>query len=237
VVILKGKVEDVNMKTEIVIHIGLHKTGTTFLQTEVFPKIPNINYQTKVDLATKVVPGKINLFSDENLDGGSYRLFNTVEQRYTILENLHKLYPKAKIILCIRDKNTWFKSAYKQYIVAYKSCSFEEYKQRLDKGFLDFDTYIKELDKLWFDNVYVCHFEDLQKNPKQFVKGICDFIGVEPPEFENKTVYKGITDNQVLFIKVFDTIFPSRVLHFILSIGIRIIRKDKTIQQWIVRKE
>jgi len=236
VVILKGKVEDVNMKTEIVIHIGLHKTGTTFLQTEVFPKIPDINYQTKVDLTTKVEEGKINLFSDENLDGGSYRLFNTVEQRYTILENLHKLYPTAKIILCIRDKDRWLKSAYKQYIVAYKSCSFEEYKRCLDVRFTHYKVYIEDIKK-YFNNVYVCTFEELQMNPKKFVKSMCDFIGVQPPEFENKTVYKGITDNQVLFIRVFDTIFPSRVLHFILSIGIRIIRKDKTIQLWMVRKE
>jgi len=224
------------METKIVIHIGLHKTGTTFLQTQVFPKILNINYQTKVDLTTKVEEGKINLFSDENLDGGSYRLFNTVEQRYTILENLHKLYPNAKIILCIRDKDQWLKSAYKQYVVAYKSCSFEEYKRRLDVRFTHYQVYINEIKK-YFDAIYICNFEHLKKNPKKFVENICEFIGVQTPEFENKTVYKGITDGQVKFIRVFDTIFPSRVLHFILSIGIRIIRKDKTILQWKRRKE
>ena len=225
------------MKTEIVIHIGLHKTGTTFLQQEVFPKIPNINYQTKVDLTTKVEEGKINLFSDENLDGGSYRLFNTVQHRYNIMKNLHTLYPKAKIILCIRDKDRWLKSAHKQYIVAYKSCSFEEYKQRLDKGFLDFDEYVKRLDALWFDNVYVCHFEDLKRNPKQFVKDICDFIGVEPPEFENKTVYKGITDNQVKFIRLYDKLLPSKIFHLPLAFAIKFVRKDSTITNWMVRKE
>jgi len=225
------------MKTEIVIHIGLHKTGTTFLQTEVFPKIPNINYQTKVDLATKVEEGKINLFSDENLDGGSYRLFNTVEQRYTILKNLHRLYPNAKIILCLRDRDKWLKSAYKQYVVAYKSCSFKEYKNRLDKDFLNYSMYVKRLDYLWVNNVYVCTFEDLQKNPKQFVKGICDFIGVEPPEFENKTVYKGITDGQVKFIRLYDKLLPSKVFHLPLAFAIKFIRKDSTITNWMRRKE
>jgi len=225
------------MKTEVVIHIGLHKTGTTFLQTEVFPKIPNINYQTKVDLTTKVVPGKINLFSDENLDGGSYRLFNTVENRYNIMKNLHSLYPNAKIILCIRDRDAWLRSAYKQYIVAYKSCSFEEYKNRLDKDFLNYDKYIKELDKLWFNNIYVCTFEDLKMNPKKFVKNMCDFIGVEPPEFENKTVYKGITDGQVKFIRLYDKLLPSKIFHLPLAFAIKFIRKDSTITNWLGRKE
>jgi len=224
------------MDTKIIIHIGLHKTGTTFLQQEVFPKIPNINYQTKVDLTTKVEEGKINLFSDENLDGGSYRLFNTVEQRYNIMENLHKLYPNAKIILCIRDKDSWLKSAYKQYIVAYKSCSFEEYKQRIDKGFLDFDEYIKRLNKLW-TNVYVCEFIDLKRSPVKFVNELCDFIGVRNPLVFYKTVYKGITDGQVKFIRLYDKLLPSKIFHLPLAFAIKFIRKDSTITNWLGRKE
>lgn len=225
------------MRTKIVIHIGMHKTGTTFLQQEVFSKIPNINYQNKINLSTKVEEGKINLFSDENLDGGSYRLFAKNENRINILKNLHTLFPNAYIILCIRNKKTWLYSAYKQYIVAYKSCTFEEYKERLDKGFLDFDEYIKKLDKLWFDNVYVCHFEDLKRNPKQFVKGICDFIGVEPPKFKNKKVYKGITDGQVKFIRLYDKLLPSKIFHLPLAFAIKFIRKDSTITNWLRRKE
>lgn len=222
--------------TKIFIHIGMHKTGTTFLQTLIFPKIPNINYQTKVDLTTPVVEDKINLFSDENLDGGSYRLFASAKQRNTILANLHNLFPSAKIILCIRNKDKWLQSAYKQYIVAYKSCSFEDYVHRLDPELYNTANLISIINRT-FDDFYVCYFEELQKNPQKFVKGICDFIGVEVPQFENKVVYKGITDWQVKFIRLFDSIFQSKILHFMLSIAIRVIRKDPTIMKWMVRKE
>jgi len=222
-------------ETKVFIHVGLHKTGTTFLQNEIFPKIPNINYQRHVDLTTRVVSGKVNLFSDENLDGGSYRIFNTVQHRYNIMENLHTLYPTAKIIICIRDRDKWLQSAYKQYVVAYYSYSFRDYCKRLDPKFTDFDEYIEKL-RYWFDDVYVCHYEDLVKNPKEFVNGICDFIGVETPEYENKIIYKGITDGQVKFIRLFDKIFKSKLLHFMLSIGIRVVRKDETIKKWQSRK-
>lgn len=222
--------------TKVFIHIGMHKTGTTFLQQEVFPKIPNINYQTKVDLTTKVEERKINLFSDENLDGGSYRLFATGKKRINILKNLHTLFPDAYIILCLRDKESWLKSAYKQYIVAYQSCPFEEYKKRLDPAFLDFETYIQKLKSL-FTNVYVCHFEDLKNNPVKFVDGICNFIGVKNPLVGYKIVYKSITDSQVKFIRLFDTIFKSKMLHFALSLAIRIVRKDPFIMKWLGRKE
>lgn len=224
------------MTTKVFIHIGMHKTGTTFLQEEIFSKIPNINYQNKVDLTTEVQEEKINLFSDENLDGGSYRLFSSVKTRNIILKNVHKLFPEAKIILCIRNQDKWLKSAYKQYIVAYRSYSYKDYKKRLDPELYNVDSLISFINRN-FDDFYVCYFEDLQKNPQKFVKGICDFIGVDVPKFENKIIYKGITNGQVRFIRFFDFIFRPKICHFVLSIFIRMIRKDKTIIQWLGRKE
>jgi hypothetical protein len=220
-------------ETKVFIHIGMHKTGTTFLQTEVFPKIPNINYQTKVDLTTKVEPGKINLFSDENLDGGSYRLFNNANQRDAIIENLHKMFPTAKIIICLRDKEHWLKSAWKQYIVAYYSCSFEEYCKRIDPRFLEFDEYVGKIQHLFgSENVYVCSFQVLLIAPETFVKNLCNFMEVKTPKFENKTIYKGITDGQSLFIQNYDYIFRSKLMHLLLSLFIRLVRNDPTIQKW-----
>lgn len=218
-------------ETKVFIHLGIHKTGTTFLQHEIFPKIPNINFQRHVNLTTRPVPGKINLFSDENLDGGSYRVFNNVYHRYNIMENLHTMFPNAKIIICVRDKDKWLRSAWKQYTMAYYSYSFEEYCKRLDPRFTDFDTYIEKLKKL-FEDVYVCHFEDLQKDPQSFVKGICDFIGVDVPPFENKIVYKSITDGQVKAIRLFDKIFKLKAFHFLLSMAIKVVRNDEGIQKW-----
>jgi len=36
-------------KYNIVFHLGLHKTGTTFLQQEIFPKLSGVNYKVYFD--------------------------------------------------------------------------------------------------------------------------------------------------------------------------------------------
>ena len=37
---------------DIIIHVGLHKTGTTFLQKEIFSRMKNINYIYKGERET-----------------------------------------------------------------------------------------------------------------------------------------------------------------------------------------
>ena len=219
-------------ETKIFIHIGLHKTGTTFLQKEVFPKIPNINYIFRVGLDTAIVEDKTNLLSDENLDGGSYRVFRNHFQRNAIAENLSKMYPKAKIIICIRDTESWLKSAWKQYTLSYYGYSLNEYRRRLDPEFANHYQYIDYLRTL-FKDVYICYFGELKKDPKKFVKGICDFMNVEAPQFKNKRVYESITDGQARFIQIYDSIFRSKTMHFFLSLLIRFVRKDEMFEKWV----
>jgi hypothetical protein len=219
-------------ETKVFIHVGLHKTGTTFLQNEVFPKIPEINYQRKVDLTTSVVEGKTNLFSDENLDGGSYRLFSKPDDRYKIAMNLYKMFPNAGIIVCLRDEKSWLRSAWKQYVLSYYGYTFKDYCKKMDKETLNFKGYVFYLSNLFNDNVFVTNYETLVKDPQNFVKGICDFIGVETPVFENKETYKSLSYNQTNAIILFDKIFKSKTVHLILSLVIRFIRNDPTIQKF-----
>jgi len=224
-------------ETKVIIHVGMHKTGTTFLQTQIFPKIPNINYQTKVDLTTKVIPNQINLFSNENLDGGSYRLFKDVKDRYTIAHNLRQMFPTAKIIICVRDKDAWLQSAYKQYAMAYFGYTFLEYFRKFDKRVLDFDVYVKYLQSLFgVDNVLVTSYENLKNEPEEFVDRICSFIGVDAPTFENQIVYPSLTDRQIALIVIFDAIFRSKTLHLLLALAIRLVRNDPMMQRWKAKK-
>jgi hypothetical protein len=224
-------------ETKVFIHVGLHKTGTTFLQNEVFPKIPNINYQRHVDLTTKVEQGELNLFSDENLDGGSYRLFSNPKDRYTIAYNLRQMFPTAKIIISIRNTDSWLISAYKQYTLAYWGYTFQQYFSKFNKDGLDFTSYINYLRKLFGEkNVSVMKYEDLIADPTAFVDCICSFMGVETPVFESKKVYESLTDMQINLIILFDKIFKSKILHFMLSMGIKAVRKDETIEKWRNRK-
>jgi len=222
-------------KTKIFIHVGPHKTGTTFLQKEVFPKIKDINYVLRVAIDTPIVEGKVNLLSDENLDGGTYRVFRTVGNQRTIAKNLHGMFPNAKIIICLRNKDKWLQSAWKQYSVAYYAYPFKKYCELLDEEMTDFEAYAEFL-KTLFKDVYICHYEDLVLNPEKFVKDLCDYMGVETPKFENKIVYPSITDGQLKFLQTFDKIFRLKVIHFVLSLCIKFVRKDEMFSKFFGKK-
>ena len=118
---------------ELCFHIGLHKTGTTFLQTEVFPKIDpgkfhflgkmsslmkSIIYQdpTYFDAARirdrileNTHADKINLISNEDLSGDP---LNGGIHRTNIIANLHRCFPNAKVVLFIRKQDDWALSNY-----------------------------------------------------------------------------------------------------------------------------
>jgi len=164
-------------------------------------------------------------------------LFSDVKNRFYIADNLRKMFPTAKIIICIRDPDEWLLSAYKQYTMAYFGYTFQEYFKKFDKQGLDFNSYIFYLRKLFGEeNVLLLTYKDFKADPKAYVEAICWFMGVETPVFENKRVYESLSDGQIAFIVLFDKIFKSKALHLLLSLAIRFVRNDPTIMKWRKKK-
>ena len=118
---------------EIIFHIGLHKTGTTFLQRYVFPKLKNVNLfctdGRPFNGIEDLEKDKINLISIENLSGSPFS--SNEFTRYTIMEELAKLYPNAKIIVTFRNKNSWLKSLYSQYIKTGGTYTYPEWRKKI----------------------------------------------------------------------------------------------------------
>jgi hypothetical protein len=120
---------------ELYIHIGMHKTATTFLQKRVFPNL-GINYISQYEIMPFLVAvtqedesiydvefqrnymssffknGK-NIISAEGLSGN---VLNRYRSRTAIIEKLKTTFPDAKIIIGIRNQKDMMKSLYKQYI-------------------------------------------------------------------------------------------------------------------------
>jgi hypothetical protein len=118
---------------EICFHLGLHKTGTTFLQREVFPKIDSAKFfflgkmsslmkyiiyqdpayfnadEIRDRILERTHADKINLISNEDLSGDP---LNGGIHRTNILANLHRCFPHAKILLFIRKQDDWALSNY-----------------------------------------------------------------------------------------------------------------------------
>ena len=90
----KKKKLEIEEQTGMYIHVGLPKTGTSFLQKEVFPKIKEIDYFGKEQIITaNMKKNKKNLYSDEGLSSINIE----GENIYKIVERIQKIYPKAKM--------------------------------------------------------------------------------------------------------------------------------------------
>lgn len=132
--------------TDIVFHIGLHKTATTTLQQQFFPKCSELNflighspetrdflrYVSRTDnayfapdvarrtLARHLLDGTTNLISSESFSWLSWSAAHTLglDFRTQILRNLSAAYPKARVILVLRRQDTLARSLYRQYLQA-----------------------------------------------------------------------------------------------------------------------
>ncbi len=127
---------------EIYIHIGLHKTATTFLQTLVFPNFeevyalpkPYLRQATLKPLFNKLCYEEGSLFdknkliqelatikshkvliSDEEFSGRATG-FGSAINRSTIALRLKEIFPNAKILLFLRGQESMIYSMYNQYI-------------------------------------------------------------------------------------------------------------------------
>jgi hypothetical protein len=188
---------------DVVVHVGLHKTATTFLQREIFPKLENVNF-IKLNaghpgdiLYVELDDSRINVISSESLSGYPFLVHDDVDAacRDRMAIRLNRIFPNARIIVGIRDKDDWLQSLYKQYFKTRPMNTEKTFLEFFDEGYLDHEGYISLLREL-FPEVYVYRYEQLCDSPDDFVKGICDFIGVPVPDWSNVRHNVSLSDGQ-----------------------------------------
>lgn len=174
------------MDKKLIIHIGLHKTGSSFLQHCVFPKLKGVNYIYKPNhpLYVPILASRINLMSDEEISQSMPHQQND----FIMIDKLHNQYPDAKIIIGVRQPISWLKSCYAQYIKTGGILTFGDYcvKYIINETMTPL-RYYSEIHMLW-KNVYMYWHEDLITNRAAIVRGICEFIGVPVPEYTNRHI-------------------------------------------------
>ncbi len=138
----------------ICFHIGLHKTATTTLQQDFFPKCSELNFLMSEDSIAKefvntliskdilyydwlsnrklldkcLSDNKPNLVSFESLSGPPFSgMHHGIDCRTPILMKLRQTYPEAKIFLVIRKQNDLARSFYRQYIKFGGSASISDF--------------------------------------------------------------------------------------------------------------
>jgi hypothetical protein len=195
---------------EVYIHVGLHKTATSFLQRNVFPNIPEIAYMKEFFITTPIPEHDKILISSEGLSGVPY-INDNAEIQYIIANRLSRIFDNANVIIGIRDKEDWKKSLYKQYIRVGGTLSFLQWSEEIfDDNFLDFERYICFL-KNKFNRVHIFDFEKFKKNNDKEIEKMCKFIGVEKPEYYREKVNIGLNEKEFGILKNLNKIQKSSI--------------------------
>jgi len=152
---------------QLFVHIGLHKTATTYLQVDVFPYLQGINYingndqallpwkrrmymqdplvfdveRARDEILALTKEGK-NLLSTEALSGSPMGQYL---DRTLILQKLKAMFPDARVILGLRSQPDIIWSLYKNYVRKGGTCRLDQmtdpYGTSLGRDFIDLDSY------------------------------------------------------------------------------------------------
>lgn len=213
-----------NSDKKIILHVGMHKTGTTFLQWNVFPYIDakfhwHLFYKNHMknvlDLSKKpdydkikdqlgqvLSDEKINIISEENIY--TYQ-FTKTDDRYARLERINKIFSKAKIIIGTRKKEENLASWYVEYVSVGGTQDYQGFLDNflnIDK--LDYKAYIDKLVELYGkENVFVYSIDELRSDQSAFVEKLCRFMDVEAPKEYRKTPARVGYSLEVLKLSLF----------------------------------
>lgn len=193
-----------NSNPQIYFHVGLGKTASTFLQSNVFPKLRDIYYlpTNKYHRYRQLLPKK----NDQKILVS--REFD-VQLEYEIASFV-KLYPEAKPIIVFRRHDRWIASQYRRRVKNGWHHDFSRFYNLENTGIwptaeLDYMGKISLLNTYFKHKPLILFHEDLKENPKKFIEDIAGFMGAtcDFNEISLKAVHVSYNEKQMRVIKTF----------------------------------
>lgn len=232
----------------VIIHIGLVKTGSTYLQKFIFPHLSETMF---IDGHDKFVPqwqeqipgnNKHILISDENFSGKPWRkkyYYSKADpiKKYhpQILEENVKLlkqcFPKAKVVVFFRRHGDLVISMYRQFIKNRGTLSLKEFygsNKVIRPSWLHYQRKIQVL-RNHFDTVYCLDYGDFQKKGDQFILDFFEHeFGIvmenDIPESDNVNI--GMRGRGLVLCRKMNMIYNKIPLPRIVRKGLRLLRLD-----------
>ncbi len=213
----------VSNSEKIVLHLGLCKTGTTFLQRRFFPNLKYANTCgfTDSDLNRYILHSgeytfnpktatlyfhNLSLQSNDPLkiilssEGFSGNPWDGGQTRKRTAERLASVFPEATVMVVFRKPAALLESLYCQYVQCGGTLTrhhFLRHKQHpvnINPDYFAYGSYLKHLQDLFGDNhVHAYFFEDLKSNPENFLNQMCLDIGLTSTAWNKKIL--GMQEN------------------------------------------
>lgn len=211
------------MNKEIYFHVGLGKTGSTFLQYNVFPEFSGVYYiqRTRYKQAIEII---------KNSNHKKYFVSNEFDQQLEKeVLRFSAAFPNTTPIIVFRRHDEWIASQYRRFIKNGHTFPFNEFFNLKD------DTgYFKIKDLLFFDMInllerhftkppLVLFYEDMKKQPQEFIKKIAGVMSASYniDKINLKPKHTSYNTKQLKAIKWMATKFD--------------LRKRKTVNNWLLR--
>ena len=232
-----------NEDTPLLVHVGLHKTGSTWLQKVLFADegfetpwgrqaaLPvellalddglafNLESTREKLLANRETFGGVPVMSHESLSSRPNRGVYFADK---VAQRLKALFPKAKILLIVREQHSMIYSMYQQHVRDGGRCTLTDYIGSDDEpdGFvppcrLSFFDYM-ELRRTYVqyfgeDSVLVLPLELLGRDAQEFSDRICAFAGAPLRQVPvSKRVNEAMSPPAVAFLRATNGIFRFR---------------------------
>jgi hypothetical protein len=156
-------------KKEIFFHVGLAKTGTTFLQYRVFPKFEGVHYiqrtkyQRVIRLIRKSRHPRIFLSNEFDL------------QFETEMKKMGAAFPQIRPIVVFRRQDGYIASQYRRFLKnGFRGTFRDFFDLEEDRGFfkkrdLEFIRYIRILEENYKPRPIVLFYEDMRDDPERFI--------------------------------------------------------------------
>ncbi len=181
---------------DVFVHIGLHKTGTTFLQQHVFGAFVGLNYappRLPLSFLVRYPSDEPLLISDEGLSGRPWLPFRGERREWGVdrricVDHLARLLPNARLLVCFRRHCDMVVSLYKQYLHEGGHCRIDEFFSLERNGFikkedLSYADILSHLDRRFSRGMFLFTYEELS-DLAVLVAKMAAFFGTATPDLD-----------------------------------------------------
>jgi len=179
----------------VLFHIGLHKTGTTWLQKVLFPTLADVSVQRSRDFhsITRIVAEHRDrplIISHEGLSGSISPFKEPGDRHSRLVQNIDSIsrIRDSRIIIGFRQQLAWLNSAYAERA---KKENFvqQEYIKTFAPTELSWLNILNIVDGAGVP-VFVLLYEELVSRPETLISDLCRFIGTAEPRVQSGIAQK-----------------------------------------------